>query len=87
MKQLARGPTRKRATLGWILTNTAEHVNQIKVSKQKIGDHQPVAFNVDLGIIELQGQRRALWGFSRAKWDNMQKGLSHTPCQDLRGER
>ena len=73
MKQMVKQETRKEATLDWILTHTQQYIQNVVVSKQEIGGHQPVAFTFDLGTIKLERQKRILWDFPRAKWTNMKQ--------------
>ena len=86
MKQMVKASTRKEATLDWILTNTHQNIKDVIVSKQKIGDHQPVAFTLDLGVISLERQRRVLWDFPRAKWKEMKADLQRKSYKEIRGK-
>ena len=56
------------------------------VSKQEIGDHQPVAFTMDLGLITLEKQNRVLWDFPRAKWKDMKTELQRKSYKDIKGK-
>ena len=64
----------------------AVHKKNIVVSNQDIGDHQPVAFTIDLGLITLEKQKRVLWDFPRAKWKNMKKELQCKSYKEIRGK-
>ena len=84
LKQLVKDPTRGPYLLDLVLSD-AQELLTVRVLPE-ISDHRVVCIDVEVSVPSFDPIPRIVWDFSKADWNNLQRGIEHFQWKDLFNE-